>query len=80
MKTTDLAGTAVANTFRSRLRTTLTVLALFVGAFTLTLTTALGAGVSNYIETQVNSFAADDVLLVQATADATAALQNEGPA
>ena len=79
MKTTDLVRTAVANTFRSRLRTTLTVLALFVGAFTLTLTTALGAGVSNYIETQVNSFAADDVLLVQATADATAALQNEGP-
>lgn len=80
MKTTDLVRTAVANTFRSRLRTTLTVLALFVGAFTLTLTTALGAGVSNYIETQVNSFAADDVLLVQATADATAALENEGPA
>lgn len=42
MKTTDLVRTAVANTFRSRLRTTLTVLALFVGAFTLTLTTALG--------------------------------------
>lgn len=80
MRTVDLARTAVANTFRSKLRTTLTVLALFVGAFTLTITTALGAGVSNYIETQVNSFAADDVLLVQAQTDLTAAAESEGPA
>lgn len=80
MRTVDLARTAVANTFRAKLRTTLTVLALFVGAFTLTITTALGAGVSNYIETQVNSFAADDVLLVQAQTDATLAAESEGPA
>lgn len=80
MKAVDLARTAVANTFRSKLRTTLTVLALFVGAFTLTITTALGAGVSNYIETQVNSFAADDVLLVQAQTDLTVAAESEGPA
>lgn len=80
MKAVDLAATAVANTFRSKLRTTLTVLALVVGAFTLTITTALGAGVSSYIETQVNSFAAEDVLLVQAQTDATAAAADEGPA
>lgn len=80
MKAVDLVGTAVTNTFRSKLRTTLTVLALFVGAFTLTITTALGAGVSSYIETQVNSFAADDVLLVQARTDATDAAATEGPA
>lgn len=43
MKTSDLLASAVANTFRSKLRTTLTVLALFIGAFTLTLTTAVGA-------------------------------------
>jgi len=80
MRAVDLVGTAVANTFRSKLRTTLTVLALVVGAFTLTITTALGAGVSSYIETQVNSFAADDVLLVQAQTDATVAAEAEGPA
>ncbi len=38
MKTTDLVSTAAANTFRSKTRTILTVLAIFVGAFTLTLT------------------------------------------
>ncbi len=80
MRTIDLARTAIANTFRSKLRTTLTVLALFVGAFTLTITTALGAGVSSYIETQVNAFAADNVLLVQAQTDATLAAESDGPA
>ncbi|WP_167398965.1 hypothetical protein [Arthrobacter pityocampae] len=44
MKTVDLIGTAVRNTFRSKLRTTLTVLALFIGAFTLTLIATLRVG------------------------------------
>ncbi len=80
MRSIDVTRMAIANTFRSKLRTTLTVLALFVGAFTLTITTALGAGVSNYIETQVNSFAADDVLLVQAQTDLTIVAESDAPA
>ena len=43
---------AMANTFRSKLRTTLTILAIFVGAFTLTLTNGAGTGISNYIDAQ----------------------------
>jgi putative ABC transport system permease protein len=80
MRGIDLVSTAVGNTLRSRLRTTLTVLALVVGAFTLTITTALGAGVSQYISTQVSAFAADDVLLVQAQGDPLAPAEEEGPA
>jgi len=76
MRTSDLVRAAVANTFRSKLRTTLTVLALFVGAFTLTLTTALGAGVSDYVSKQVASLGADDVLLVSTASAAT----EDGPA
>ncbi len=72
MNIRDLARTAFANTFRSKLRTTLTVLALFVGAFTLTITTALGAGVSDYVTTQVASLGADDVFLVSRASDAAA--------
>ena len=64
MKTSDLVRTAARNAFRSRLRTTLTVLSLFVGAFTLTLTTALGAGVSDYVQRQVATLSSGDVLLV----------------
>lgn len=71
MRAQDLVTKAIRNTFRSKLRTTLTVLALFVGAFTLTLTTAVGAGVTDYVTTQVATLGADDVFLVTRTAAAT---------
>lgn len=71
MRTCDLIASAVRNTFRSKLRTTLTVMALFVGAFTLTLTTAVGAGVTDYVTKQVASLGADDVLIVTRTAATT---------
>ncbi|MDH6237548.1 ABC transporter permease [Cryobacterium sp. CG_9.6] len=77
MRVTDLVATAISNTFRSKLRTTLTVLAIFVGAFTLTLTTAVGAGVSDYVDTQVGSLGAADVFIVTPKADAAPA--DSGP-
>jgi putative ABC transport system permease protein len=55
MNLLDLLRTAVGHTFRSKLRTTLTVIAIFIGAFTITLTSAIGTGVSNYIDGQVAS-------------------------
>lgn len=64
MRTADVITTATRNAFRSRLRTTLTALSLFVGAFTLTLTTALGAGVNDYVTKQVQTLSTGDVLLV----------------
>ena len=78
MKATDILGTAIGNSFRSRLRTTLTVLAIFIGAFTLTITNALGTGINNYIDTQITSIGAPDVMSVfkpTTQADAT-----DGPA
>ncbi len=71
MRATDLVAKAARNTVRSKTRTTLTVLALFVGAFTLTLTTAVGAGVTDYVTKQVDSLGADDVFVVTRTAAAT---------
>lgn len=68
MKTVDIVRSAARNSFRSKLRTTLTVLSLFVGAFTLTLTTALGAGVNDYVERQVASLSSGDILLVSPAA------------
>jgi len=64
MRAKDLIASAIANTFRSKLRTTLTVLAIFVGAFTLTLTNAVGAGVSQYVDTQIGTLGAADVFIV----------------
>jgi putative ABC transport system permease protein len=78
MRTQDLIATAVANTFRSKLRTTLTVVAIFIGAFTLTLTTAVGTGVSVYVRTQVASIGATDSMTVTKNA-ATSTSTGSGP-
>lgn len=64
MKLGEIVATAIGNTFRSRLRTTLTVLAIFVGAFTLTLTNGIGTGVRNYMNSQTSSLGGEDLMTV----------------
>jgi putative ABC transport system permease protein len=65
MKLTDLIITANRNLFRNKLRTLLTVLAIFVGAFTLTLTNGLGDGLKDYIEQQVKNYEGNSVIFVR---------------
>lgn len=67
MNTSTLVATAVGNSLRSASRTALTSAAIVIGAFTLTLTTGAGAGVSSYIDTTVDALGADDVLTVTHT-------------
>ena len=69
MKTLDLIGTAVSNTFRSKTRTLLTILAIFVGAFTLSLTSGLGTGINAYIDDTVSGVGASDAMTVTAASD-----------
>lgn len=64
MSFVEVVRTAIANTFRSRLRTVLTVLAIFVGAFTLTLTNGLGTGITNYVNSQLAALGGGDILSV----------------
>lgn len=64
MSFAEIVRTAIGNAFRSKLRTTLTVLAIFVGAFTLTLTNGVGTGITNYIDTQVSSLGATDIIMI----------------
>ncbi|CAN5358672.1 ABC transporter permease [soil metagenome] len=71
MRAIDILTTAVGNSFRSRLRTSLTVIAIFIGAFTLTITNGLGAGINNYIDSQVASIGAPDVMNVTKPVEAT---------
>ncbi|WP_306233747.1 ABC transporter permease [Agrococcus beijingensis] len=66
MRARDVIASAVQNTFRSKLRTSLTVIAIFIGAFTLTITSAIGAGVSSFIDSQVGAIGAPGVLSVTA--------------
>ncbi|WP_224760518.1 ABC transporter permease [Salinibacterium sp. ZJ450] len=79
MSSFDIVKTAVGNSFRNKLRTTMTVVAIFIGAFTLTLTSAIGTGVSSYLDVQLASVGAADVLTVSKTAENAAAL-GDGPA
>ena len=83
MRTTDLIGSAVANTFRSKTRTILTILAIFIGAFTLTLTSGLGTGINAYISDTVSGVGASDAMTVTKSPEQTAAAPgapDSGPA
>jgi len=55
MNFTDIIRSANSNLWRSKGRTFLTVLAIFVGSFTIILTTAINTGVNQFIDAQVDS-------------------------
>ncbi len=65
MKLIDILRDANSNLFRSKARTTLTVIAIFIGAMTLTITNGIGEGVSKYIDKQLGNLGAEDVIIVQ---------------
>ncbi len=65
MKLWDLARTANRNLLRAKLRTFLTVMAIFVGAFTLCMTNGVGDGLKSYVETQVKQIEGDRILFVR---------------
>ncbi len=53
------------NLLRNKLRTFLTIMAIFVGSFTLTLTNGLGDGLRSYVEKEVKSVEGNNVLFVR---------------
>jgi putative ABC transport system permease protein len=65
MKFWDLIRIANRNLFRNKLRTFLTVAAIFVGSFTLTMTNGLGDGMRSYVESQVKNIESDRVIMVR---------------
>jgi len=65
MRFWDLIKIANRNLFRARLRTFLTVMAIFVGSFTLVLTNGLGDGLRDYVENQVKNIEGNNVLFVR---------------
>ncbi|HIW98582.1 MAG TPA: ABC transporter permease, partial [Candidatus Nesterenkonia stercoripullorum] len=80
MRALDVSRTALGNTMRSKLRTFLTVIAIVIGAFTLTLTSGLGAGINNYVDDMVAGFGDEGELYVQAAgAESEQGQQSDGP-
>jgi putative ABC transport system permease protein len=53
------------NLLRNKLRTFLTVMAIFVGSFTLTLTNGLGDGLRSFIDKEVKGFEGNNALFLQ---------------
>lgn len=77
MKFLDILQTASSNMLRSKVRSFLTIIAIFIGALTLTLTNGIGAGIATYIDDQLGNLGAEDVLLIQPKSDNP--LESSGP-
>lgn len=56
MKLWDILKTSASNLWRNKGRTFLTVIAVFIGAFTISLTSSVNSGVNDYIDRQVSIF------------------------
>ncbi len=77
MRTLDLVRTSQANLMRSKLRTTLTIIAVFVGTFTISLTNGVGNGVKSYIDKQLGNVGVENSLIVQAKSSQSNPFSNE---
>lgn len=77
MKFIDVLLTANRNLMRSKLRTVFTILAIFVGGFTLTLTTALNTGANQYLQRQIGNISVPGVFQVVTKTDINP-LQSDG--
>ena len=60
----DLFRAAHHNLFRNRLRTFLTILAIFIGSFTIILNVAINTGVDSFITDQIESLGGEDFILI----------------
>jgi putative ABC transport system permease protein len=66
MKLIDIIKDANRNLLRNKIRTFLTVSAVFIGAFTLALTNGLGDGIRAYVNVQLGNAGAKNVLFITA--------------
>ena len=62
MKVLDVIHDANANLWRSKLRSFLTILAIFVGSFTIILNSAINAGVNDFMDKQIANMGGDGYL------------------
>jgi putative ABC transport system permease protein len=65
MKISDILKSASSNLMRNKGRTILTIVAIFIGAFTISLTTGVNIGVNDYIDKQVGSVGGENQIMIQ---------------
>jgi putative ABC transport system permease protein len=63
----DLLQTASSSMVRSKARTILTIIAIFIGAMTITLTNGIGSGIKTYLTKQIGNLGSTNVLEIQLT-------------
>ncbi|MBR3164205.1 ABC transporter permease [Candidatus Saccharibacteria bacterium] len=76
MRVIDIIKDANRNLWRSKMRSFLTILAIFVGSFAIITTTAIQAGVNDFIDSQVASFGGDGFIQITSASTDTDELQN----
>ncbi|MDO8530461.1 MAG: FtsX-like permease family protein [bacterium] len=64
MKIIDIIKMSQRNLLRAKLRTFLTVAAIFIGALTLSLTNGLGSGIRAYVDEQLGNIGAKETLVI----------------
>jgi putative ABC transport system permease protein len=79
MRTIDIIQTAWSNLRRNKTRSILTIIAVFVGATTIMLTNGIGAGIKSYLNTQINSLGAENVLITMQKTSSDTAQDNDSP-
>lgn len=82
MSILDLIKTASTNMLRNKARTILTIIAIFIGTMTITMTNGIGSGIKTYLNQQIGNLGATNVLEVQltSTSSAGAGSSNSAPA
>ena len=82
MKVVDIFRDANANLWRSKLRSSLTILAIFVGSFTIILNSAINAGVNDFMDKQIANMGGEGYLEMMPTEMYESAMNmigNNGP-
>ena len=67
MKVLDILHDANANLWRSKLRSFLTILAIFIGSFTIILNSAINAGVNDFLDKQIANMGGEGYLEMMPT-------------
>lgn len=64
MNFTDILATAIQNLWRNKLRTMLTILAVFIGALAISITSGVNIGVNDFLAQELEGLGAEEVLQV----------------
>ncbi len=75
MKALDIIHDANANLLRNKMRSFLTILAIFIGSFVIILSSGINAGVNDFVDKQMNSVGGDGYLEMMNTAASEQVMQ-----